>query len=294
MKPLINRIALVLILTGLAGARAGFSQAVAKGRLSVSLSYFAINDKLPYLVAKTKTKVNGRFKPVGGVTLKIFMTDDSAGHAIAELVTDENGEASTTIGAGLKQDWASSSKRTFLVKFGGDSNFGAADGDLTIARAKIRIDTVAGRKISATVLERKDTGWSAVKGVDVAIAVKRLNSWLNVNQTASFTTDSTGAALAEFKRDSIPGDANGNIVLAARVDDNDNYGNLLQEMTVPWGSRFVAENNFGQRALFATRNRAPLWLLLMAYSIVVGVWGVLAYLVVSLVRIRNAGKATAG
>lgn len=294
MKPLIHKIALVLILTGFAGARECFSQAVAKGRLNVSVSYFAVNDKLPFVVAKAKTKIDGRFKPVGGVALQLYLTDDSAGHLIAEVVTGGNGEASASIPPGLQQAWARSTKRTFLVRFPGDTRFGPAEGDLTVTRAKIRIDTAAGKKILATVLEWKDTGWAPVKGVDVVIAIQRLNSWLNVNQTASFSTDSTGAAMAEFKRDSIPGDANGNIVLVAKVDDNDSYGNLLQEMTVPWGAKFVGENDFGQRALFATRNRAPLWLLLMAYSIVFSVWGVLAYLVINLVRIRNSGKTSRG
>jgi len=34
--------------------------------------------------------------------------------------------------------------------------------------------------------------------------------------------DSTGMASAGFKRDSIPGDEKGNLILVARVEDNDN------------------------------------------------------------------------
>jgi len=128
-----------------------------------------------------------------------------------------------------------------------------------------------------------------VKGVDVIIAVKRMDAYLNVNETATFSTDSTGHASADFKRDSIPGDANGNIVIVAKVDDNDQFGNLLIEKTVPWGAKFIPVNDFGKRTLFATSGRAPVWLILIAASIVIGVWGVLILLVVNLFRIRKLG-----
>lgn len=288
MKPLKNSLAaLLLIAASLPGYHA-FCQPAGKGRLTVALSYVAVNDKLPYLVVKAKTKTNGRFRPVGGVTLNLYLSDDSSGHLIGEVVTNDKGEASALIPPGLGQEWHRSMKHTFLIRFPGNGDFGPAEGDLTVARAKIRIDTMTGRKISATVLEWKDTGWVPVKGVDVAIAIRRMDSWLNVNQTATFTTDSTGTAQADFKRDSIPGDEKGNIVLVAKVDDNDNYGSLLQEMTVPWGSKFAGENTFAQRTLFATRNKAPIWLLMIAYTIVICVWGALGFLAINLVRIRNS------
>ncbi|HTR28248.1 MAG TPA: hypothetical protein VMH27_03200 [Puia sp.] len=290
MKLPINKFAYAVLLAGCLAGHNAVAQPAAKGRLSITLSYFAINDKVPYLLARAKTKENGRFRPVGGVTLKLFLNNDSADNLIKEVITDEKGEASALIPPSLKAAWGRSSKRTFLVSFRGDSNYEAAEGDLTVGRAKIVVDTAGGRKIVATVLEWKDTGWVPVKGVDLGIAIKRLNAYLNVNQTATFTTDSTGTVLADFKRDSIPGDVNGNIVIVAKADDNDNYGNLLQERTVPWGAKFAGTNTFGERTLFATRDKAPIWLLLMAYSIVACVWGTLVFLVINLFRIKKAGK----
>ena len=137
----------------------------------------------------------------------------------------------------------------------------------------------------------KDTSWIPVKGVELKIAVRRLDADLSVNETASFTTDSTGQASADFKRDSIPGDIKGNIVLVAKIEDNDQYGNLLIEKSVPWGSKFAAVNNFDRRTLFATRDKTPIWLLFMAYSIVITVWGILISLVISIFKIKKLGEA---
>ena len=89
----------------------------------------------------------------------------------------------------------------------------------------------------------------------------------------------------------MPGDEKGNILLAAKVEENDIYGNLLLEKTVPWGVAFKPDNNFfNQRTLWTTRNRTPIWLLFLAYSIVIGVWGTILYLVREMFKIKKLSK----
>ncbi|HVU93572.1 MAG TPA: hypothetical protein VHE34_00030 [Puia sp.] len=290
MKLPIIRFAGLLVVFSSMNAHSAFSQAAEKSALSIGLSYFSIDDKVPYVVVKTKAKIEGRFRPVGGEALKIYLGSESAGSLIKEVMTDDKGEAFAYIPPALHQEWGQNPKKTFLATFAGDKKYDSASADLTVSRAKMVIDTSGDRKIVATLLEWKDSGWVPVKGVDVAIAIKRLDAYLNVNQTPTYSTDSTGRVTAEFKRDSLAGDVNGNIVIVAKVDDNDSYGNLLQEMTVPWGKKFATEDTFGKRTLYATGNRAPVWLLLMSGSIILCVWSILIYLVVNLVRIKRLGK----
>ena len=103
---------------------------------------------------------------------------------------------------------------------------------------------------------------------------------------------STGIVSVEFKRDSLPGDIKGNFILAAKVEDNDQFGNLLVEKTVPWGVTLKPDQSFfNQRTLWSTRFRTPLWLMLMAYSIVIAVWGNIIYLVLQIVKIKKLGVA---
>jgi hypothetical protein len=95
---------------------------------------------------------------------------------------------------------------------------------------------------------------------------------------------------AAFTRDSLPGDTLGNIVIAARIEDNDTYGNLLVEKNVPWGSPTKIDLTFfDKRALWSTAFRAPAWLLFMAYSIAIIVWGTIIYLVFQIVKIKRLG-----
>jgi len=120
--------------------------------------------------------------------------------------------------------------------------------------------------------------------------IKRLGGNLTVGDEPTYTTDSSGTVAAEFKRDSIPGDANGDIVLIANVEDNDNYGNLSVEKTAKWGAPLTYDSTFNDRSLFGTRDKAPIWLLLMAYLIIGIVWGTLAYLVFQIFKIKKLGR----
>ncbi len=268
----------------------GFSQAAQKGDLGITVSYFISNNMIPSLMVKVKTKVDGKFKNVEGISLKLFLDKDTAGKFIAKVVTNDAGEATTYIPSSLKSQWGKTLKHTFVATFDGNNKYEAAKGDVTIAKAKILIDAGSDKTVTATVFEMKDTTWVPVKGVDVVLAVKRMNADLPINDKPTFTTDSTGKASGDFKRDSIPGDAKGNIVLVAKVLDNDQYGNLSIEKTVPWGAKFAMLNTFDKRTLFATRDKAPVWLQLIAYSIMFAVWGILVYLVFNVFKIKKLGE----
>jgi len=266
-----------------------FAQDSTKNTLNISLSYFNENNKVPYLVAKVKSKIDGKFRQIGSIPLALYLDTDSTTNLIGKVVTDENGQAAASIPPTLKSQWGHFTKHDFIAVFDGDKKYEATKATVSITRAKISIDTSSDKKVVATVYELQDTNWVPVKGVDVGMAIRRMDAYLNINETATFSTDSTGQASADFKRDNIPGDLKGNIILVAKVDDNDKYGNLTAEKIVPWGSKFVAENSFNKRTLFATRDKAPIWLLILAYSIAFSVWGTLVILIVNLIKIRKLG-----
>jgi hypothetical protein len=126
--------------------------------------------------------------------------------------------------------------------------------------------------------------------VEVKIMVKRLLGDLPIGDEESYTTDLTGQVTAEFKRDSLPGDKNGNLILLAKTEDNDLYGNLLIEKTCKWGKPLEDNNDeFNSRTLWGTRNKTPFWLLGIAYSIIIGVWSVIIFLVVQIFKIKRLG-----
>ena len=121
------------------------------------------------------------------------------------------------------------------------------------------------------------------------IAVKRLDGDLNLTETPTVTTDSLGMANADFKLVNLPGDSAGNLVLIARVEDNDMYGNLTTERTVPWGIATTYVSDYNKRSLFARAHRPPYWLLWMASTITLSVWLVMFYLFFQIRKLKKLG-----
>jgi hypothetical protein len=261
-----------------------------KENLVIGVRYFNNNNRTHHLVFKTKSKVDGKFKNISDIKLAVYITNDAdKANLLGNVITNDIGDAVLLIPPSAKNEWIKSPNQTFVAVSIANKQFDEARGDLAITKAKLQIDTVEGKIVNAKLVAFIDTLWTAIANVEMQIGIKRLDGNLSVNETPTFTTDSSGGATAEFKRDSLPGDTKGNLVLVAGVIDNEVYGNLTAEMIVPWGSKFSHISNFDHRTLFARRGYSPIWLELLAYSIVVVVWGIIIFLAFQIRKIKQLG-----
>lgn len=267
------------------------AQAVEKNSLSLNLKYYNDNNITHHLLVQAKSKIDGKFQQIPNIPVEFYITSDAdKANLLGKAVTNDKGEAMIEIPPTAKAEWLKSPNQNFIVTAAATKKFDEAKGELAITKAKLKIDTAEGRMITAKIVALVDTTWKPIAAVDVIVGVKRLGGILNANETQTYPTDSaTGGVTAEFKRDSIPGDQKGNIVLIASVVDNETYGNLTAEMVVPWGKKSVYMTNFDHRTLFARRGYSPLWLELLAYTIVVAVWSVIIFLLVQIKNIKKLG-----
>lgn len=265
-----------------------FSQVV-KNDLLLTLGYYNSNNQVQYLVAHAKTKIDGKFTMVAGVHLNFYITAEAPANFLGKAITNDKGDATILIPLSAKEEWLKSAKQSFIIVSDLSKLYDVTKVNADITKAKLKIDTAEDKKITATFMELKDSVWTPVKGVDVKIAVKRMDGDLNVSETPTYTTDSLGMVSADFKRDSLPGDLKGNLILIAKVEDNDSYGNLSSEESVHWGSAFSYVSDFDNRSLFARRGRSPIWLELIAYSIIAGVWVILVYLFFQIRKLKSLG-----
>jgi hypothetical protein len=264
-----------------------------KPELMLNLRHFTENNSVQYLKVQAQLKADNKLKALQDVSVRLYLDSVSKGNLIGTLKTNENGSAQITIPASLKQLWDVSPNHKFIATAKSNPDTEQTTAELEIAKAKIEIDTLnenRARSVTAKILSYNNGEWLPAKDVEVKIGVERLNGNLKIGDEESYTTDSLGQVTGEFKLDSLPAnDKRGNIVLTARVEDNEQFGDLLIEKTVPWGKYYQHVNTFGQRSLWAARFKAPLWLLFMAYSIVAGVWGVIIFLIIQVFRMKKLG-----
>lgn len=259
----------------------------------LSLRYFLAENKVPYVDVNTRKKVGRKFEPVKNIPVNVYFNEASSANLLGKVVTGTNGVGRVALPASFKASWDSMDEFKFLAVSDSTPGEESLTSDITIKKAVLVIDTSSAegiRSVTAQLKEKKGNEWVPVKEIEMKLGIKRILGNLTAGEAETYTSDSSGTARAEFKRDSIPGDEKGNIILVARVEDNDSYGNLVVEKSVPWGKAVRADTHFWHRTLWSTGNRAPVWLLFMALSIMLGVWGVIFYLIRQLFKIKKMGR----
>lgn len=268
-----------------------------KPEITVNLRHFVINNSFQYLLVETKIKVNKKWQLLKGQVLQLYLDSNKAENLITKVQTDSNGKAKAIIPPGLKSIWDASSTHKFIAVTEGSSREEETTTEFPISKARILMDTSnsdGARSVNVQVMKLVNNEWIPAKDVELKVGIRRMGGDLRIGDEETYTTDSLGKVNAEFKLDSIPGDEKGNLILVARIEDNDQFGNLSIEKPVTWGMPFKDLNSFSGRTLWGARGRAPVWLMLIAYSIMLAVWSVIIYLIYLVIRIKSLGKKLPG
>lgn len=259
----------------------------------LSVRYFLPENKIPYVEVSTKKKSGKKLEPIKSIPVNVYFNEATENNLLGKIATDINGKGRVALPASFKATWDSLTEFKFIAVSDSSGGVESLSFDVTIKKAILVMDATSSegtRTVTAQLKEKKGNEWVPVKDIEMKVGVNRMGGILSAGDEETYTADSTGTVTAEFKKDSLPGDQQGNIVLVAKVEDNDAYGNLLVEKIVPWGIAFTPEKNFfDQRTLWSTRYRTPYWLLFMAYSIVIGVWGTIIFLVLQIIKIKKLG-----
>jgi len=152
----------------------------------------------------------------------------------------------------------------------------------TMTLSFIRQDSV--KLCNATVLSDK----IPVKGTDVHFYIKRSFSLLPVGK--AIETDENGEASVNLPMD-IPGDQNGNVIVVAKIEDDDNFGNVETSAGIKWDVLPDKHNDtWGSRSLSASREKAPMFLIIASNLIIAVIWGTIFYVVLQIFRIRKESQ----
>ena len=264
-----------------------------KKELQLNVAYYQTANNIPYLLVTTKTKVERKFVGVKDLKVNVYLNETTDSNLIQSFQSNEKGEERIYIPTSFKPSWDAASSFTFIAVASANKEFDETKGETQVTKAKIEIDTSRNdetKNVIVTVKELQNGEWVPANAVELKIAVRRSLGNLPIGDEETYTTDSTGSATAEFKKDSLPGDSKGNFIIVVRTEDNETFGNIFAEKIVNWGVAPVMDDSFNHRSLWATRSKTPMWLLFMAYSIVIGVWGTIIYLVFQLLKIKKMGK----
>ncbi len=121
-----------------------------------------------------------------------------------------------------------------------------------------------------------------VEEADIIISVESMLS----NMIIEEGTIEDGEFEFEMPTD-IPGDINDDLTIYATIEDNDEFGNVIQKGTIKWGV-FHKHTLKEKNTLWS--DYAPAWMYIVLSILLGGVWINYIYSIINLIRIRNEGK----
>jgi hypothetical protein len=175
-------------------------------------------------------------------------------------------------------------KLHFKAVFAGNKQMDPADGEVTIKRARLEITPVKGDSLSTVQVKLIDMGTGTETPVPETVVGVFVHRMFNPLKLGEGTTDENGEASVEIANN-LPGDANGNITLMAKLDENEMYGNLEASVVQKWGIPVSDKIQDQPRALWSSH--PPLWMLITFFILMAVVWGHYIVIVYQLIKLRK-------
>ncbi len=230
-----------------------------------------------------KAKIDGALTKLEGFKVEFFAVSDNGETKLGEAVTNKNGLALLNVKAdGLTPD--AEGKLNFKVSYPGNDKYDAAEEVLAIKRARLEVTPMKEDSVMSLQVKLVDlsTGTETpVDAADLAIYVKRLFNPLKIGEGA---TDETGEVNIEVPGN-LPGDVNGNLTLIARVQDNEDFGNIETTVVQKWGQPVSEEMKEMPRALWSPH--PPMWMLITFIILMGTVWGHYIVIIYELFRLKG-------
>ena len=250
-----------------------------------SLNFLTVQkaDNTIDLKAAMQAKVKGTFYKLPLLKVSYVLVTENGEIPLGFVITDKYGKAVLNVKAdSLKTDAAG--KLNFKAIFAGNKGMDPAEGEVTIKRARLEITPVKEDSLLTVQVKLTDLGTgkeTPIPELALGIFVARLINPLKVGEG---TTDADGAATVEIPN-ALPGDAKGNITLIARLDENEEYGNIEASVVQPWGIKVSDQLKQLPRALWSPH--PPLWMVITFTILMAVVWGHYIVIIVQLFRLRK-------
>jgi hypothetical protein len=289
----LKRIMLALTLTGLFCITAAQNQLQAqeKSEATIELSYYKKADLTKTAVAIVKARKDKKFVPAKNAQVNFYVSHDKVQQLLKSVNTDNKGKAVIVLPKVLPLNEDLSF--TVVAKIENNNLYEDAEEQFHYKDAKITLsldprDTahLATARVTEFDSERKEI---PVKGAEVKFYVQRLFGIMPAAEENKIVTDEKGEASFAYPKD-IPGDKAGVIIVVARMEDNEQFGNVENKASSSWGTILVTERDPFPRALWEPS--APLPLLLTILIIFGGVWCTYFLILNQLRKIKKDEKIT--
>jgi hypothetical protein len=293
MKSYIQTIISVLLVSMVFIQKPSFSQdkkdTVEEITPNLSLVYLSNSNDTVILTANIfARKETGTFS-LENAEIAFSLSDGKVIKSLGTVKTGYDGNAilKVPVKSGLLKD--KDGKTTYTANFSQKGNYLATSAEVTVKLAQIqltfsKVDSIHTIHVKAIQTEGNNE-LKPVPNETVSIYVPRMLSDLKIGE---ITLDENGTGSIEYTG-GLVGDSLGNLLVVAKIEENDNFGNVRGQSSVSWGipkQYFLAERP--ARELWTPI--APVWMIITLIIMLAGVWGHYIYAVIQLISIKRHSK----
>ncbi|MDD2798264.1 MAG: cytochrome c [Bacteroidales bacterium] len=154
---------------------------------------------------------------------------------------------------------------------------------------KLDITTSESPNSVTAFVTASDSTKTPIADIDVHFYVKRDFGMMRIGHASNPT--SADGKVTVVVPDDIIGNSEGNLTIVTKIENNFLYNDVESSVTKQWGKQLATyDEQFNQRELWGAQDKAPIWLLLLANAIILGVWSAIFYVIFSLAKLKKAGK----
>lgn len=263
-----------------------YAQETKKNTIRLKADYIKTMNKEIAFNLRASSKVDGSNIDVANIELTVFneYNDDSV--KLGSTITDSEGKSTFVVNDLnlIKPD--STGLYNILVSFKGNDAYKRASKSVSYKDAIIEAKIITKDSVNYITATLKDTATDSVLSDQILnVQVQRLFRPLRIGPEFN-STDESGTIIVPIE-EGIPG-VDGMLTFEVVLKDNDDYGTVKAQVTAALGVPVVDESTFDERTMWSPRNKTPLFLLIVPNLITLGIWGIIIYLILNLVKIKKS------
>ena len=263
-----------------------FAQKAKKDKIRLKAEYVKIMNAEIYFDIKATAKVDNQNIDVSNIDLTIYNNIGDDQIELGKTKTNMNGESRFILKDinAIKPD--STNIYNIEISFDGNDSFSGASKSISFKNANIEAKLITKDSINyitATLIDKSTD--SVVSDALLRVQVQRLFRPLRIGEEFN-STDETGTIIVPIE-EGIPG-VDGKLTFEVVLKDSDDFGTVKALVNAPIGVPIVDESTFDERTMWSPRNKTPLFLLIFPNLIILGIWGIIIYLILNLIKLKKS------
>ncbi|MDO8367482.1 MAG: hypothetical protein Q7T20_11835 [Saprospiraceae bacterium] len=265
-----------------------------KPDLSLEFRYIEANNKTKILELIAKAKLEGIWQSQKGIQVHFYRDAEDEANLLGNVATDDHGLARYILPEGVEKYAGAGGEYTFVAVTDGTEQFDPVSVEVIVAESSFEMslseeDSVRQVHISLQALDAEGNE-VPVGEVEVHLYIQRLFGLLPLSEDPE-TTDENGEVTADFST-VIGGDTAGNLIIVAKIEDHERFGNVEFQRKIKWGTPLIIDPNLSARELWSSRANAPIYLIAIVNTMLIGIWGVILYILFQTYKISKISKVS--